>query len=358
MITGSGILIVELYKSVPVIVLFGYNKTNFSDAGGLLNMGETPEMGACRECREESGNLLNIKPHELQQIGTPIQFHQYMAYIIYVQNLKATDYVHNVNHIFRNCYDKSWKETNTITRIHLHDIIRASQTNQNYVNDIYGGICPIRGRTMGIIKYSANILTNITQYQPMMLQRNYITQSRMPCLIGTYSYTLLTSSSPQFHQPNIMTTSSNISKYAIYIIPKDTSFLNCRKNTITHITISGFTDKFNHSQLNNVLLSLTNKMNGDKWKINVDTVTIHDKILYFKSKTLDKIAKFMYKSGIKKIKGPKFDANDWHISLDCKIIPVNTIKKLKSIKWYICVVSKNMGQIKVYDKYTVKKIDI
>ena len=72
MYTGAGILIMELYKSNPVIILFGFNKTNFSDPGGLLNIGETPEMGACRECREETANLINIQPNELLQFGIPI----------------------------------------------------------------------------------------------------------------------------------------------------------------------------------------------------------------------------------------------------------------------------------------------
>jgi hypothetical protein len=350
MITGAGILIVELYKGVPVVVLFGMNKMNFSDAGGSLHMGETPEMGACRECREESGNLLNIKPHELNQIGIPIQYGQYMSYIIYVQNLKAVDYVTNMNQTFNYCHDNSWKETNTIARIGMYDIINASNKNVNIVNDIYGGVCQIRGRTMGLIKFCSNILSGVPNYTPIMLHRNYVNHSRMPCLIGTHSYTI---SNNLNLNVNINYHDQNIS-YAIYIIPKDSTFLNCRKDTITHITLSGFTTKFTFHQLNTILIALTNKMSNKKWKIDTKTIEISDKVIHFKSNTLNKIAKFLYKNGVKKIKGPKYDGNEWHIYLDCKI-PVNTIKKLEKMKWYVCVVSKSMDQIKTYDKYKVKE---
>jgi ADP-ribose pyrophosphatase YjhB (NUDIX family) len=348
MITGAGILIVELYKSTPVVVLFGFNNYNFSDPGGRLNFGETPDMGACRECREETGNLINIKPNELQQIGIPVLIGQYQAYIVYVQNLKARDYIHNINQIFATCTDRSWKETNTITRIHISDIINSANSYQNHVNDIYGLVCQVRGRTMAIIRNSVSILGSLINNRPILLQRNLVTQSRMPCLIGTYSYTIMTTQNIMYTPQITNTVQMNNTEYAIYVIPNDSMFLNYRKNTITHITIAGFSNKYDYNQIKSVLVSLMKKFNGETWKINTKTIDIKKSIIYFKSNTLDKISKYLHKSGVKKIKGP-----DWHISFDSKI-PSNITKTLETMKWSLCVVSKNMGQIKVYEKYKVR----
>jgi hypothetical protein len=190
MFTGAGIFIIELYKSIPVVVLFGFDKTNFSDPGGLLEIGETPEMGACRECREETENLINITPDELSKISIPIISGQYKSYAIYIQNINVRDYIKNVTQIFNTCSSMCWKETNTITRINLYDIINSAQKFSSYVYDIYGKKCFIRGRTMGLVRRGVSIFINMIKNNPVTLTRNLVTTSKMPCLIGTYSYTI------------------------------------------------------------------------------------------------------------------------------------------------------------------------
>jgi hypothetical protein len=186
--TGAGVLIVELYKSEPVITLFGLNNTNFSDLGGKLNLGENVEFGAYREAREESANLINIYPNKLLQYGISVIIGEYQCYVIYVKNLSMRDYIHNINHIFGTCNDDSWTETNIMTRINLFDIIKAANNGINNILDIYGNRCYIRERTMKVIRTGANKILSLITTPPILLQRNIVVHSKMPFLIGTYTY--------------------------------------------------------------------------------------------------------------------------------------------------------------------------
>lgn len=333
MFTGAGIFIIELYKLTPVVVLFGFNKTNFSEPGGSLEIGETIETCACRECREETENLINIKPDELVQISVPIIYKQYKSYIIYIQNLSARDYIYNANQIFNTCPSMSWKETNTITRINLHDIINAAQNYLDYAYDIYGNQCFVRSRTMDLVRQGASIFMNMINYSPIMLTRNLVMTSRMQCLIGTYSYTI------KIHYvPNI--------KYAIYVIPKDKTFLNCSNDLIPHVTIAGFSDKFDYNQIKSHLEILNKLMAYNDWKINTKHVKIKNNSIQFKSKTLDHIANYLHENNFERVKNS--EPNKWHITINCDI-PKNIITILKKMKFYLCIVSKN-------DKFKLKKI--
>ena len=130
MLTGAGILILESYNSNVVVTLFGMNNTNYSDLGGHIDHGETPQNAAYREGREESENLINIKPHELLQYGIPIRLKQYLCYILYVTNLSSKDYMYNVNIIHNRCHENHtdvWKESNSMVRIPLNNIITSAQ---------------------------------------------------------------------------------------------------------------------------------------------------------------------------------------------------------------------------------------
>ncbi len=371
MLTGAGILILELYNSNIVVTLFGMNATNYSDLGGHIDPGETPQDAAYREGREESENLINIKPHELLQYGIPIIFKQYLCYIIYVQNLSFQDYAHNVNIIHSGCqghYANVWKESNSMARIPLNNIISSAQNSLNYAYDVTGGMVYIRGRTMGIIRNSINTLLGIANTQPLQLYKHLVTTSRMPCLIGTYTYTL----SPQSHYnlPQMQHTQQNphqmqqnphqISniEYAIYATPNLTIssnkyFHKCNKTWGgMHITLTGY--HLNQPSPKKFLKHISS-IGTKPWKINTKTIKIKHNKIYIKSKTLDTIADFLFNHNFQRVKGPVHVHTKWHITSECKI-PTNIKELLKNQTWSLVLVSRQNGIIQWLDKYPLNII--
>ena len=96
-------------------------------------------------------------------------------------------------------------------------------------------------------------------------------------------------------------------------------------------------------------------MSFNDWKIDTKYVKIKSNSIQFKSKTLDHIAKYLYKNNFERVKGPKYVKYPWHITMNCTI-PNNIITILKDMKFYLCIVSKNGNSVKIYDKYKLKKI--
>lgn len=347
MFTGAGILIVELYMGSPVITLFGMNGMNYSDPGGMIDMGETPDQAAHRECREETENLINIQPHELLQYAIPIMVKQYMSYILYIENLSFQDYAHNVNLIYNGCNARSWKETNSMARVPINNMILAAQSFLNYAIDINGTTVRIRERTMLIVRNAVNILSGLSSARPIPLYRHLVTSSRMPCLIGTITYTI----SPQaIYTPTTFTTTT---EYAVYVAPNLTnmshSFLrNCNPTYGgIHVTIAGY-----HISQPSPQKFIQHISNSGKhpWTISENTIKIKNKTIYFKSKTLDIVAKFLHDNGFYKVKGPNYSNNKWHITSECKI-PSNIKSILKKQKWSIVLISKQNNVINWLDRY-------
>ena len=130
-ITGAGILLLENYHDTPVITLFGNNQKNFEELGGFIDKKETPAEAAYREGREESCNLVYIRPEELTKYGTPVKHKEFMAYIMYIENLSHRDYHANMRKVHKKCKGHHWKETSEMTRFHLNDIINAAQRRKN-----------------------------------------------------------------------------------------------------------------------------------------------------------------------------------------------------------------------------------
>ena len=340
MIAGAGIFVVESYQNTPVVPLFGMHGTEYSEPGGRIDPGEMPQDAAYREGREETANLINIGPNELLQYAAPVTVHQYMAYVIYIEGISYSDYMYNVNLINNGCHQRVWKETNSMVRIPLNNIIVAAQNNINYAADIYGASVFIRGRTLAIVRAAANILWNIANSRPIPLYKHLVTSSHLPCLIGTYTYTM---AQQAIYNPPVV--ASNI-EYAVYVAPNITSTGNPLSKCNSqwgglHVTIAGF--HYNQPMPQQFLKHVSG-LGGKPWTMNVKTIKIKKDAVYFKSKTLDTVANFLRQNNFYKVKGK------WHITFECDML-----KNIKGIlgkqTWSLVVVSRSNGVVKWSDMY-------
>lgn len=192
MLSGAGVFIIQNYKGRNVVVLFG-NNTEYSDPGGTIDFGETSIEAACREAREESGNLLKLEPKILRNIAIPIQHRNYMSYFIYIKNLSLKDYYHNMNLIYSKCdpyKHHHWMETNRATRINLDELIKNSVMNNNLIRDIDGRVIRVRRRVLEVMREALRRNIFLQLIYPYELNPKLTFYSRMPCLIGTHTYTL------------------------------------------------------------------------------------------------------------------------------------------------------------------------
>lgn len=336
MITGAGILLLENYKGYPVIVLFGkHNK--YSDLGGYIDPGESPEQCACRESREESCNLLYITPQQLSIYATPIKCKQYVSFVLYIKNIKKTHYEYNSKQISNYCKSNKWKETNQMTRIPLNNCMNNISSS---MIDVYGRRINIRDRTQFILKSAMNIIVNTINKRPCDMVHKKTTTSRMKCLIGTHTY-YINNNLPKLVQNNFVF--GNI-KTGLYLTPDITSHPNLllqNKWGGLHVTILGFSDK------NNNILSIMSQIanNGKKlWKINSNTITVKNDTLYFKSKTLDNIANILKLNGYSRIKGPVHSNCYWHITLN-NVPNQHIINSITKTKWYLTRVTMTNNNV-------------
>lgn len=347
MFTGAGILIIELYFGNPVITLFGFNGLNFSEPGGTREHGENIEDTAHREGREESANLVNLTKHELLQYSIPIYLEHYVGYAIYVENLSYEDYRHNVGIVLNHCNTPFWKETNSMTRIPVNNLIASVQSGTNYAYDTMGSTVHVANRTIALVKTGTNAILNLITHKPIPLYRHLVTNSRIPCLIGTYTYTM---QSQSFYTQTVSI--GNVA-YAVYVAPNLTPtshpfLVNCDKVWGgMHVTMAGY--HVRQPQPQKFLEHISNS-GHQPWTISVDGITTKGKTIYFTSHTLDSISKFMHSSGFKRIKGPKYSDTKWHIKSECSI-PKDIKIILKHQTWSLVLVSKQNGAITWLNRY-------
>ncbi|QKF93724.1 NUDIX hydrolase [Fadolivirus algeromassiliense] len=347
MLNGAGILILESYIGNPVVTLFGLNGMNYTEPGGGIEPGETPQDNAYREGREETANLVHINPNELLQYAFPIYLKHYVAYVVYVENLSYQDYMHNINVIFNNCYGTTWKESNSMVRIPVNNLVASAMNSFNYAVDINGFSVPIRKRTIDLFKHNHTAIMSRLNTMPIHLHRHLVTTSRMPCLIGTYTYTI---TSQSIYTPVNMP--GNI-EYAVYIAPDLTQYsdpflVNCNKTWGgMHVTVAGFHTKQPAPQK---FLQHISNSGSQLWTISVDKIKVKGKTIYFTSNTLDTVADFLHGSGFKKIKGSKHSGVKWHITSECSI-PSNIRTILKKQTWSLVLISRQNGIISWLDRY-------
>jgi len=386
--SGAGILIIEKYKNQPVITLFGSNKLGFGDAGGKKDHNENPEETASRECREETENLIHLKSHELSQHGHPIQINRYIGYVMYVKNLSENDYNHNVHKIHNKCKQKHWKETNKMIRIPFNNINYKS----NVMLDIHNKPRQIQSRAMAILKIGSRAIKQIiSDNNPVDLYKHNVTNSRMSCLIGTYTYTLNNKSqytqqhmlnpqlnlqtspqlnpqmsplytspySPQFDPQNLpMYDPQSLAyagEYAIYIAPRlsmysDPFLLNCNKTWGgLHVTLTGFHFQ-NQPPIAKKFMEYISSLSMQPWSINVSKISVYDRMIYFDSSTLNQIADFLYTNGFQNVKGQKYANTMWHILCECPI-PQNIVSLLAPLQWDLVLIQNTNGYIQWLDRY-------
>ncbi|MCJ7636149.1 MAG: NUDIX domain-containing protein [Nitrososphaeraceae archaeon] len=351
---GAGILIIESYKKNPVITLFGQNNMNYSDVGGKMDPGETPEVTAYREGREETANLINITPEELNYYAARIEFNGYVCYIIYINEIDFNDYAYNVNIIHSYCSykEKHWMETNSMARVPLNNILSSANQHIDYSSDINGYSIPIRGRTMGIIRTAFPIITSVVNMQPVQLHKHLVTSSRLPCLIGTYTYTI-TGAAVYSKSPTQF--SKKDGNYAVYIAPdlnrnSHPFLLNCNPTWGgMHVTIAGFhPDNFVAKKF----IKHISSQGSNEWTISVDKIRVKGKTIYFKSNTLDKVADFLNENDFHKIKGKKYAGVEWHITSECPIPSLRELKRIfKNQTWSLVLIKEKNNKIKWLDRH-------
>lgn len=394
-ITGAGILLLELYKNNPVITLFGNNNKKFEELGGSIDKKETPVEAAYREGREESCNLVYIRPEELTKYGTPVKNKEYVDYIMYIENLSHKDYHANMRKVHKKCKGHSWKETSEMARFHLNDIINAAQRKKNTVKDINGIKRDIRGRTTDIIRKSVDLLYHMYMNNyPALMTRQKVKKSRKKCLVGTITYTLagreltyyqkpkgkkqrlqpiivdiipqtgvemITPGSPGSPYSPYSQFSPSLYQYAVYAAPNlnmysDPFLLNCnlawadqsKPGTGMHVTITGFDE--NQPQIKKHLSNIS-KSGKSPWAINLRTASINRNMINFQSNTLNTIADYLSAHGFKRIKGPRYANVSWHMTSECAI-PNNLLNVLSNLTWSLVIVSRdNNGVIRWHERY-------
>lgn len=359
MIKGAGILIIESYKGHNVVTLFGGRNDVYEDLGGHIDSGETPKETACREAREESANLLTIKPYQLDQIAHEVHLDSYASFLIYLIGLRKKYYNLNSMHIMKKCKSGHWKETIKMIRIPLRNMIRAAEQHINIVPDINGKERTIRSRTMGIIRRGRVELNAILLNSPQLVKLKKVTESRMKCLVGTWTYKLGPITKLKVPTQSIPRTSSYYTyslKSAIFIAPRlspmsDPYLINCDPTWGgMHITLVDFSDQ-NPDVLPH--LNYLSRMGTRPWTINLSTIHLKQTTINFQSRTLDQIAYYLVGQGFRNVKGPNFSPYMWHMTGNCQI-PYNISQILSQTTWDLVWVTNTNGVIRWHNRFMLK----
>lgn len=190
---GAGVLLLEKYNTRDInkkIIRTGYSVILFHDkkrkvyteCGGNIDPGETMEICAQRELKEESLGLFRINISKLAPRLKSIDSYQgkYTCFLAYVKGpqgigIRSSDYDHNKKFIETNksMIPDCWRETDRMTRIYLDDIkfnhLNEIETSQR---DVYGKSIKLYHRTANILKKLIQTKTNISSIYQIHLNRS------------------------------------------------------------------------------------------------------------------------------------------------------------------------------------------
>lgn len=311
-LTGAGIFIIEKYKNNICFTVFK-TKKGYNEPGGIIDKGETHQETACRECLEETANLIKIFPVNLAEY---VIIDKYIAYIVYLEGIMKKDYLNNIKITKQKC-PHQWNETYDITRIPINNI-----NFQKYspVKDFNNETVILRMRTYKIMKAIEQKIPQLIKKKPLQLQR-YRNNTSHKCLSDTITYTI-----------------KDTEQLALFIAP-DIQFTKYKKLKKCDKIFGGLHIKITDFDYNHPIELLDQlKKNQKFW--NPEIMEQHENKIIFRSNTLDNLSIKLQKLGFRKIKGLIFGKSEWFMTYDC-IHEHDLLKILAKSTWSIYLIKVN-----------------
>jgi hypothetical protein len=307
-INGAGVLIIENYYNQICFTVFK-SPQGYSEPGGLIDKGEIVKETACRECLEETANLIKLYPNNLSDY---VVVDNYIAFIIYLVGIRKTDYYQNLK-ITRDKCSHHWNETSDMKRIPIQNV---NLKTFSVFKDFNGINIMLRQRTYKVIQKSINLIKKIITKKPYYLHQ-YEGNLLNKCLSGTITYSI-----------------QNLELCSIVVAPdiqfsKYKNIRNCNKKLGgLNIQLTGF-DYQPIDLLDNL------KIKKKFWI--PDVIEKHNNKLIFRSNTLDDLSIKLNKDEFRKINGLIFGKQEWFMTFDCNNID-EIIKILLKSTWSIYLI--------------------
>ena len=148
-ITGSGIFLIITSTKYPAsILLIQERNGKYCDPGGRIDSGYTSEKSAIKELREETYNTFYLNESNLSD---KITIGEYDCFFININdNEYEKNYFNNKKILSKKKIPSSWRETQSIGRFNLNNLIQSIKTNNKKVKGRIRGKeidCTICNRT-------------------------------------------------------------------------------------------------------------------------------------------------------------------------------------------------------------------
>jgi len=194
--SGAGIILIEMYKNKPTVILFKSKRKEgvfYEGLGGGVDKKDLYNLcplaaTAIREAFEESMGLVyfpdvlkiirkvdNLDRH----IDIKYKNNYYRAYIIAIESniINENDYNHNNKILLKNTISSVYKETTAIGKFYIDDLIKDGLlTTESHFNSktINGNIVTIFNRTREVLKkaYLDGNITTTLKYPIKLIKLN------------------------------------------------------------------------------------------------------------------------------------------------------------------------------------------